>query len=634
MTGVQTCALPISPTTAAPTTADTDAADTDAAALLGPLPAGTTLERVETHAEFRRYYLRADRAYVLEATPHREGTPVCTGGGVDLWVRLDLSEDAESFVWDPLPPVVTEACARLATHAPVFGPPLEHKTEYQAPLTDGAPWQPLPPWRWRPLHAVVIPFLALLVWLVPRDRTALAAGLLALAVRVGLSPTTVLLGGDAAYERLLRARGLWDPDPYYGETWPSLLGLLWKATGQPEPFVHAANIGFSALTVVFIVALARRVGASPFAAAAAGVLLAAHPLVVAVAGMEDLFVLVGLLQVVAVTYALGPLAAPAGPTSRAARAEPWAAALAVALLAHLRPEQAVFALVPLGLLAWRRAWGPLAVAVALCGWRWAEILGTAGAVNGGADLLGWSRWTNPGFLRQFLVLGPYNPALLLAPTRSPFALVVLVALGALGARHAATRRLAVPLAALVLPLLVVLPKTSPLADPVRFQLPGFAFAAVLAGVALAPFAGRVLPLLGWGAALLGTGYLARSPLGGGWAWAHEHLVLRAHVADMPADTLVYYRADQDPFHHFGIWADTVSPGKWRPLEMPLTNGIPLATGDWYWRGFADGAAGSWPPVPCAFEPITVTTVTSQTDGWIVLPPGPMTVGFYRVGGCE
>ncbi|MDP2307605.1 MAG: hypothetical protein Q8P18_16400 [Pseudomonadota bacterium] len=609
--------------------------------VLGPLPADTTLDRVETHAEYLRYHLRTDRAFVVELTPQRGGSAICAGGGADLWVRMDLSDAAESFVWDPLPAIVTQMCERLPAHPPVFAPPVAATAPKKAPEATDAPWDPLPAWRWRPLHAVLVPFLALAIWLIPRDRAALGVGLLALLVRIGLSPPTVLLGGDAAYERLLRARGLWDPDPYYGETWPALMGLAWRAAGSPDHFVHAANIGFSALTVVYTVALARRVGASGIGATAAGLLLAVHPLAVAVAGMEDLFVLVGLLQVVAVMAAVGPDVRRRNDASarRARPLEAWAAALAVGLLVHLRPEQAAFSLVPLAILAWRRAWSPLAVALALCFWRWAEIVGADGAIGRGAGILGWSRWTDPDFLGSFLHVGPHHPALLLDFTRSPFAFALLAGIGALGVRRPEGHRLLVPLAALLLPLAVVLPKTSPLADPVRFQLPGFAFAAVLAGIALAPLvearplgarpqAWRRAALLAWGGGLLLTGIVARRPLDGGWAWAHEHLFLRAHLGDMPADTLVFYRPDQDPHHQFGAWVDAVSPGRWRPL-----GGGPIEPGAWYWRGFPDGAAGVWPPAPCVFEPILVTTVTSLTDGWIVLPPGPLEVGFYRIGAC-
>ncbi len=581
------------------------------AALLEPLPAGTTLERVETHAEYVRYYLRAERAFVLEVTPDRDGQPVGPGGGAALGGRRDLWVDAARFVGARLPRVVAQAGARLADHPPTFAPEKPRGAEARA--DDAPPWEPLPEWRWRPLHAVVVPFLALLAWFLPRDRVAVAAGLGALAVRAALSAPTVLLGGDAAYERLLRARGLWDPDPYYGETWPALLGLAWRALGRPDHFVHAANIGFSALTVAWTVALARRAGLSGRGVAGAAVLLAAHPLAVAVAGMEDVFVLVGLLQVVAVASALGP------------PREAWLSALAIGLVAHLRPEQGAFALVPLGVLAWRRAWAPLVLALALCGWRWAEILASAGAVGTGAGILGWSRWADPRFLADLVAVGRHHPAVLLDPTRSPLALAVLVLLGALGARR--DRRLAAPLAALLVPLLVVLPKTTPLADPVRFQLPGLAFAAVLAGAALAPLARP--RLVAWGAALAASLWFARAPLDGRWAWAHEYTFLRAHLRDMPDDALVLYRPDQDPFRQFGRWADAVSPGRWRPLGS-----TPVVEGALYWRGFADAAAATWPPMPCAFEPLAVTAASSATDGWVVLPPGPLEIGLYRVGGCE
>ncbi len=646
-----------SPADAAAPVAPTVPDDPDAAAVLGPLPPGTTFDRTERHPEFLRFHVRTDRAFVVEVTPSRGGAPICSGGGVDLWVRLDLAGASESFVWDPLPAIVTQACGRLAAHPPTFPP--RASTPAPPDVTDGdpPPWEERLAWRPRPLHAVVVPFLVLLLLAIPRDRAALGAGLVALVVRVALTRPTVLLGGDAAYERLLRARGAWDPDPYYGEAWPAIMGLAWRALGLPDHHVHAVNIGFSALTVAFVVALARRMGVDRIGATAGGLMLALHPLAVAVAGMEDVFVLVGLLQVVAFTCALGPSGtpSPSSPSSASSASglpravEPWLAALAVGLLAHLRPEQGAFAVVPLALLARRRAWGPFALGLGLATARWAELLAAPRALGHGADLLGWARWTDGGFLRALGAPLPGNPVVLLDPTRSPVAFAALAIVGAVALARAARSpapptsagpsipdrsprdrwHVAALFAALLVPLAVVVTKTTPLADPLRFQLPTLAFAAVLAGAGLARFADRRAALVAWGGGLALTTVLARAPLDGGWAWAEEYTFLRAHLDDAPVDTLVLYRPDQDVNHHFGTWVDAVSPGRWRPMGS-----APATEGAWYWRGFADAVAATWPPMPCDLAPIAVTEVTSRTDGWIVLPTAPVTVGFYRIGVCD
>ena len=93
--------------------------------LLTDLPPGTALQRVERGAEYERWYLHSDRDFVVEVTASRPGTaPVCAAGGRDLWVRLDVAKDGESFVWDPLPEVVRLACSRLGEHGPEVQLPL------------------------------------------------------------------------------------------------------------------------------------------------------------------------------------------------------------------------------------------------------------------------------------------------------------------------------------------------------------------------------------------------------------------------------------------------------------------------------------------------------------------------------
>lgn len=565
---------------------------------LGPLPPGTELLGTDAQSHYVRYRLRTDREFVLELTARRPGaTAVCSGGGFDLWVRLDLAAHDESFVWDPLPTVVENACARLADFAPalVDAPPVAEPTPGPAKEAWG-----IPPWRPQPLHLVVIAFSALLAAALPRDRTAIGLGVLALVVRAVASPRWVLLGGDAAYERLVSAGGGLHHDARYGDGWAAIAGLVGRASGASP---HAMNIVASALTVPALVMLVR--GLNPRAATAAGALLALLPLPIALAGMEDAFVLVGLLQIAA----LGALS------------RPWLAAIATGLLAHLRPEQAIFCLLPLGLLAARRAWTPLATGSLLCLARWWELLG-GGEVPRSAGILGLERWFDPAFLARLAVPERGAPVVAWDPFVTPLALAILAIAGVI----LAPRRVwAIPAAALLLSLALYVPKDLPRADPYRFQLPTMALWAALAGIGLT----RIRrPWVGV-AALVLTAIVARDPLGGGWAWQHEHRFLVDRRGEVPEGTVVLYRADGDPHHAFGRWLNAGSPGDWQPLGT-----IGPVAGAWLYRGTADRIAAIWPPIPCALEPERVTTVPSATDGWIELGPEPVELGFYRILRCD
>ena len=96
--------------------------------LLGPMPPATTLRAVDVHPEYIRLSFTTDRDFIVELTPRRDGaSPVCSGGGADLYVRLDLNTDQESFDWEPLPPIVDQLCARMVDHPPRF--PVSEKVQ-------------------------------------------------------------------------------------------------------------------------------------------------------------------------------------------------------------------------------------------------------------------------------------------------------------------------------------------------------------------------------------------------------------------------------------------------------------------------------------------------------------------------
>lgn len=614
---------------------------------LGPVAPPERLAEVTTHAEYVRARVEGPSGpYWIEVTPDRGGAPWCVGGGLALQVRRDLGATAESFELPDPPPAVTAACARLAEAAPALRTAMAEAAASRPPPAPPPPPAPagvplLPEAHApRPFQAVVLAWAGALAawalrgaWRAPGDTArTLAVAALALAARLAVPPTA-LLGGDAAYERLVAALGRGDADRYYGETWPSLGGLLgaaWAAAGHAgastgpgaelTAFVHLLNLGASVVTVAALVPLATRLAprASAVARLAPALLLALHPQAVALARIEDHLVTVAALQALAVAAALGQ-----------GRLDAVVAVLSATLLGHLRPEQLpVAALALLPLLA-RRRWLPLALAAGLLGARLAYL--PAGSASAPID---WSRLLRVGDWPDML-----GAALLPAGAAAPGVLL----LAAAGAR-------ARPLAAAMVAasLLIYLPKSQPLADPLRFGLPTVTWLVVLAGAGIERLHHRVRarwPALPGGAAWAwpALALLLASRAGGGrpWAWEAEYAAarewlprvavarddVRALTTDSPGPR-GWYDTSQDPTGAMGRWLAFTTGMPWSGWG----DGRP-APGDVAWRGVADHLAGGWAGRRCGAEVVAEREVAPGSDGWVDLGAGPVRVGLYRLHDC-
>ena len=579
--------------------------------LLGPLPSETTLLGVEQHAEYLRVQLEVpETRFTLEVTRAGQGDPVCQDHGLALWVRRDLSE-GESFDWEPLPEVVDQACARL-DRVRLDGP-IEARPRQALELA------PEGPFRLRPLHAVVLLWLLAAHLGLPRDRYAVGAGLMAFGVRVALSARTVLLGGDAAFERLLSARGHLDPDLYYGEAWACLMGPYSFALGHPPGLVLGLNLLVSAMTVWFLVGLLERLGASEVERFGAGVLLALSPLAVALAGTEIHFVAVGLLQVVAVYGALSDRPGWRG------QIDGLAAASSLGLLVHLRPLQVAFVLLPLGLLAWRRRWLHLALGLALVGWRAAQVLPLA---KGASGVMQYERYLDGHFLLRLLTPGPEAVDLALRWDVTPFAVPLLALLGlVVWLRQERWTAVGVLASAGTLALLPYAVKTQPFADPLRFQLPVQTWWVALAGLGVGVawrrgLAGQIPLVL----VFLLSLWVARAPMPR-WAWQDE-LGFWLDL-ELEEGQRVWMNDSQDPNGHTRRWLSLNTPGVW----LGHTQGQPTG-GDLVVRGTADRHPGaSFPYEDCELEPVALKRGTSATDGWVELGSEPVVLAAYRLVSC-
>lgn len=598
-----------------------------------PLPSGVALQGSERHPEFVRYLLRVDSGgpdggpadFTVELTrspgPGEAATePVCAGGGVDLWVRLELGDVAESFDWDPLPPIVDQICGRLGEHAPALQ---ARRIDGGPPAEPGAPQgglsQPLPEshiWPTRPLHAAVLAWVMVLLIAPPRGWRPWALGALALALRVALSPRRVLLGGDAGYTRLLTGRGLEGSSLYYGDTWQSLMGMIWELLGEPADHVTAANLALSALAVPLLYGCVRALlgGGGEGAATAAALALALLPLPVAVSGSEVHFVLAGTLAVAALYGA-----------ARGDRRGAWLAALSAGLLAHLRPLQGLFALLPLALLVRDRRWDALALGLGLLGWRWRQILHHIGQ-QGRPPVL-----ESAGLGRWDVLPGPGSALVPLDPLVTPLGLSALAALALWRARSGAHRRAAlILLAALLTQTVPYLPMAhSSSFDPLRFQLPAQAWVAALAALA-AP------AVLAWSprrrAAALGalalSWILARAPIGQPWAWTAEYRFLIRELGEVPEGITVRYEGSQDPDMAFHRWLNTRSAGRWLPLDGGEARG-----GEWRYVGTADRLVGRSEEPPCSSQ-VASQRVPPASDGWVDFGEEAVLLGLYRIEDCS
>jgi len=587
---------------------------------LGPLPEGTTLREQTEHPEFVRYHLTSldggERSFIIELTQAAEGaSPVCTGGGADLWVRQDLTDGSESFDWEPLPAIVDQACERLDEHAPELRGRMSSAPEpSEGELGEGPTMDKARPrshvWPWRGLHAVVIGWFALMIVAAPRSARAWGLGLGALALRAALSPQRVLLGGDAAFNRLLTAQGLEGSNPYYGDGWPAIMGLISRALGAPTDHALAVNLALSALTVPLLYGCVKALTKDKWIASVAALLLAVTPLPVAVAGSEIHFVLVGTLQVAALYGA-----------ARGDRTGALLSALSVGLLVHLRPMQGLFVLLPLGMLAWRRRWEGVALGLALVGWR-------------GVELLQYFQGELPPVMQQSnlhfvdLLPGVGSALVPLNPWATPLALTLLAALALRpGPSKAAAWLMG---AALLLGTLPYLPIThDSVFDPLRFQLPAQAWLCGLSALALTKLREEDTRLtLAAGAMILASWWTARAPLGADWAWTEEHRFLSREAGKVPEGAVVRYDGSQDPDLVFHAWINEHSPGVWLPLSP-----VPLQAGEWRYIGTADRLANGSEGVACG-DAVVTQAITPLSDGWVQFGEQPLTLGLYRVETCE
>ncbi len=710
----------------------------------GPMPAGNRLISENLGPDLARYEIDGEGGhYWIDVTPERARGPdevagtgggappsgsFCGGGGLTLQVRKNLDDDHESFELDPVPTPVKQACdglkgaalplrARMAAMAPVHtpGPDGEPVTDDGGGGGSGGAGAGVATSGWAsPGNRAFAQFnlrvghVAVLGWLVagvlgmatalrkPRELAVpTAIFTLAVALRFAFAPITTLLGGDAAYERLGLAYGRGSLDRYYGDTWPSLFGLIHEIAQRigvgptlPSDIVHHVNLLASAATAPLLWGLCRRAGLSAHAAAAAGFGLAVLPHAVGLARIEDHAVLVGFFQVLAGFAVLG-----------ATRTDAALAVLSAGLLAHLRPDQLPTAGVLLLPLLARRQWIPFALGAVLVGSRLAYLPPPQG--TGPIQFIrllqpgDWrsmaAAWTGAGgrltvgayALAGFACFTAMNVVFLRSPTttrglRWTGAALALTALifvpGEL--RFLLPAAIGLILIALAMPAspdpqpagivawvtlvlaattLLYLPKDLPAADPLRFSLPSAAWVLALGAMGAERFAAgwgldrrRTAVGIGLVAAigLIGLGTPATQPRP--WVWEEEYRFLRE---ELPARSLVAMQGRPrlaDPVElRFdanaprGWYDDGQDPngafGRWLSIStgmtwVPWTAGTPKP-GDLVFRGSADRLANRWTGERCGLNPLAEREAAPTSDGWVDFGVEKVRFSLYSVREC-
>ncbi|MCB9793081.1 MAG: hypothetical protein H6741_10180 [Alphaproteobacteria bacterium] len=623
---------------------------------------GCRVEAVEAHPEYIRVALRLPDARTLSVEATRAaGGGACTHHGLTLFPRWELlGEQVEA---EDQPPVVRRLCERLEAHGQDLdlSPP---RSSEDAPAsapggdpswTTPGPYTP-PTYTW--LHGALLALLgsALLTALGPgrrgwaalareERRDLLAVAGISLATRLLLSPRMLLWAPFFGYGRLTEAWGIDPRHPLYGGGFGALMGPLSRLAGYSPDVVFGTNLLLGALAPPLLWMLARLLLPGRLPALVAGLGLALLPMHVKLSATEIMHVSLTSFELLSMLGVAAFLrSAQLGPALMSA--------LAIGYATHIRPEAlpAVAAPVVWVLARAERRHAPgiaLAAAVigGMVGLRLLDML--AGPSQ---TAVSFDRLAAPAFWLQVLLPSIGSPGAsanthsFLQLRLTPFTLPLLAAL-ALGSPR---RRLLLGLLGWwALTALPVLPKSWPLADALRLQLP-----ALLPSLLLAALGAEALrqrwPRVSRNAVLVGV--VAPSLLLLGFALRPtapqaEHAPLRAWIPRLPEGTTVLYD-DGGPHHaDLGRWASAMNPAlRWRgmsTLDAQQGQHLMAYIGTSCFFSRPERGKDDFGPLPtacpaflarCTLRPWETTTLSTRTDVDVQLEATP-TVGFYFVDGC-
>ena len=492
----------------------------------------------------------------------------------------------------------------------------------------------------------------------------LLVALAAVGARLLWSPRGLQVAPDAGYERLYLAWGLDAPHPLYGDGYASLHAALQRATGFDPQAVFGLHLALSCLAPVVLYALARGMLRAREGALVAGLGLALLPVALRLAGAEVAHVPLATLELLAVAGAWGFWQV--GAPSLA-----LLGALAAGFSAHLRPEAVPVLLLPVVLLgagAWRHRTdtaqagaGGLAVVLllALVGWRLADFpeLRDEGPVRF-STLLELSTWR--GLLTPFADprasddrIAAWQIFLSPSVTSPILPLLVLLGLGGAALRRRDGGTVAVALAWWALALLPVFPKSWPLMDAWRLQLPAQAPLLLLAGLgtmALTTVAWR------WGALVLviGSSLLYLPRVTEVWAGQAEWALMQRAIPQLPATATVlvpdHEKHGRKVAQVGALLTERAGMPEVRWALLSPFAAAPAATSDLFvWVNLScritelpgmhtvnDARVNPCIQVEqhCTLTPFLTETLPDRHDLDIAFAETPAVVGLYRVDECR
>lgn len=647
-------------------------ARTQSLAEVGEKLAGIEVVDVFDHNEFQRITVRLEdgRDLQVEASRSEPGAGACHHHGLSLFPRWELLD--ESVDVEDQPEVIRVLCERLDARGedlamlPRKGKGLDHPSDGGASelepgtglvfaerptrlfsLPRGEP-EPTP-LSW------VLP-LGLLFTLVagawtltarrPSRRDLAELGgitLLSLGLRLALSPHTVYWGPAFGYSRLTTAWGLdTGPQTLYGGGLAALVGPLSHAWDHSPEALFTLHLAMGTLAAPLAWGVARSLlGPGRWGPLVAGLLMATLPTHLRLSASEAQHIDVLTIELAAVCATLFIT------RTTGLHAALWAAAAALftGFVAHLRPEALAFAVVPAAWLVPQARKRELALGIATMLTLFLTVPRVIDLMTLESTAVQQSKWIDPDFwievlLPQLGTPGAWNHTnTALSWQLTTPALAVLAVFGL--TRSWRTAWLVLWLTVTMLP---VLPKSWPLVDAMRLQLPGMAPLVVLAAVGVAQVRERwslTGPVVAVVTLLTTLPYLP----GVTERWAvHEEFAWLVQTLPTLEEGTVLYDDASPHADGFARWANNQAPNTYWVGMGAASRGTPVSLPLYAYLGVScalqDTNGREAPPNNCSVPTdqgctevvVSSAELGSRTDVDVQLD-GPVTVWVAELRDC-
>jgi len=643
-------------------------------AVPGEVIGGAKVVDTTHHSEYHRVVVELPEGHnlVIELAATKEPSGACTHEGLSLQPRWELleSQGVEAPEREDQPEVVTALCTRLAAQSGDYAlaPPgkggMESTTEQGASLhSHGDRPKGKFPSTWivallgiilaALLGATALEHKAMRAILGRRQLLELASVTVAgLVARATLGLWTVAWGPFFGFSRLLMMEGNTEPHPLYGAGFGDLSALAVFVFGTSPSDLFTAHLLVGSLLPPLVWWIARNLSPnSPHGPLLAGLLAALLPAHVWLSTTEVMHIDLVTLQALSIATATA-LVVQAPRSQLTALCLGSASVLSMGITLHIRPESMPFAVIP-GLWVMARATSRHRLVLGLgaagtLAFLMARVLLHLVSVQGKLA---------PDY-NALLTTGPWTA--LLVPSLTPLTELTYIHT-ALHARLSTPLLPALALAGLVLlprrvaiwlgvwwvaMMVPVLPKSWPLADALRLQLPAMLPLTLLAGLGGDRLLDR-LPkrlhghLLGPAIVVLGTlpfTWLARPT----WAAHAEARHLFDTIDELESTATVLVDDSGPHIAAFAEWGANARPGtQWRYMSLGLRPPVPTSP-LLAWIGTSCHAVPTRkePVAACRFvldlctiTPVNTIMVPGESDVHTAILKDNIEVGWYRVDHC-